>query len=815
MKYKKIIMFIAATFIMSNNISYIAMGSVNNNINKGAINIEDEKQDHRVINKNNLRIKEKNDVINLNENINNIKNLDEGTIIVRFKSNKEGLQSLFSVSNDRVKHGYLSLYIKQDTVGFELKTQSQEGNTDAGTINLQHQYAGVKLNEGFNTIALKVDKSYGYKLFINGELLKDIKDNNVHFLKDIENSNSIAIGGLDRYSAKGSWLFNGDIDFVNVNTKVLSDEYLLKKTGETQKIDKEETLPEGVIKTDPINLFYSGYLGSKNYRIPSLLTTKEGTILSSIDARINGGGDAPNNIDTAIRRSTDGGKTWEDGKIILDYPGEASAIDTSMIQDKTTGRIYLMVTHFPTGYGFWQSKSGTGYKEINNKKYMILTDSHGKEYTIREEGKVYDDNNSLTNYTVDEDKNLYNKEEKIDNILTKSSPLKVYGTSYLHLIYSDDDGKTWSKPRDLNTEVKNDWMKFLGTAPGRGIQIENGEHKGRLVFPVYYTNKYEKQSSAVVYSDDYGETWNMGESPNDGRIIRNGNSITSESLNEQQYELTECQVVEMPNGQLKLFMRNRGNDKRVAIATSFDGGATWDENVEQEHVLLEPYCQLSVINYKDKIDGKDALIFSNPSAGTRINGTVQVGLINENGTYDNGQPKYEIQWPYKKSIKDGFYGYSCLTQLPNGNIGVLYETTDDTDMAYTEMNLEYLKYNPNEHMTAEPEVISGSFDKKKYFEGENLLLKLTFNQVVSIIGSRELIVNIGTSSIKMNMIEWEDAKEVLFKGTIPKGIKGDFNVKVEPNNAMEIFDIYGRSITLKEDVNSKIEGNINIDTNTP
>lgn len=72
--------------------------------------------------------------------------------------------------------------------------------------------------------------------------------------------------------------------------------------------------------------------------------------------------------------------------------------------------------------------------------------------------------------------------------MTSTSPLKSFGTSYLSLIYSDDDGVTWSDPVDLNKEVKSDWMKFLGTGPGRGIQIKNGQHAGRLVFPVYLTN---------------------------------------------------------------------------------------------------------------------------------------------------------------------------------------------------------------------------------------------------------------------------------------------------------------------------------------
>lgn len=82
--------------------------------------------------------------------------------------------------------------------------------------------------------------------------------------------------------------------------------------------------------------------------------------------------------------------------------------------------------------------------------------------------------------------------------------------------YSDDDGQTWSKPENINHQVKEEWMRFIGTGPGVGIQLKNG----RLVFPIYYTNAHGKQNSAVIYSDDNGKNWTRGESPNDGR---NGN----------------------------------------------------------------------------------------------------------------------------------------------------------------------------------------------------------------------------------------------------------------------------------------------------
>ena len=54
------------------------------------------------------------------------------------------------------------------------------------------------------------------------------------------------------------------------------------------------------------------------YRIPGLATTNEGTLIGVYDVRRRGGGDLPGDIDVGMSRSTDGGRTWEQMKIIMD-----------------------------------------------------------------------------------------------------------------------------------------------------------------------------------------------------------------------------------------------------------------------------------------------------------------------------------------------------------------------------------------------------------------------------------------------------------------------------------------------------------------
>ncbi len=96
-------------------------------------------------------------------------------------------------------------------------------------------------------------------------------------------------------------------------------------------------------KLKPIfhNLFVGGQEHVNQYRIPSLVSTRGGTLIAVCDARVEKPGDAPNNIDLVMRRSFDNGKTWSKMKTIFNYPGNEAACDASMVVDKRTGSVWI------------------------------------------------------------------------------------------------------------------------------------------------------------------------------------------------------------------------------------------------------------------------------------------------------------------------------------------------------------------------------------------------------------------------------------------------------------------------------------------
>lgn len=437
-------------------------------------------------------------------------------------------------------------------------------------------------------------------------------------------------------------------------------------------------------------VFYPNLAGSKAYRIPSMITTKKGTVIAGIDARLVDQTDNPNQIVATIRRSEDHGETWGPVQNLVAFAGEgldgAAAIDTSLLQDEETGSIFMIYCHTPGGIGLLNSVSGVGFDTEGRRR---LYDRDGNLFLLETDGRVIDEKGQETGFTVNEAGYVFKGQETKGNIYFKqgidpNESLLEERTSFLQMIQSDDDGLTWSKPRELNLAIKEEWMRFIGSGPGCGIQLKYGDKKGRLVFPIYFSNQAGCLSCACIYSDDHGATWQRGESPNDGRVL-DGEELTAETISQEKQYLTESQVIQLPTGELKYYLRNHYGKQRTAVTTSTDGGETWGEVLFDEE-LLDPICQSSVILYPDLGDGKVRVLFSNPAnEEKRVTGTIRL-------SEDGGKT-----WSYSKVIEGGYFGYSCLTVMKNGEIGILYERIHDhsdwnkMDIPFASFSLEWLK----------------------------------------------------------------------------------------------------------------------------
>lgn len=422
--------------------------------------------------------------------------------------------------------------------------------------------------------------------------------------------------------------------------------------------------------------FETGTLGCEKFRIPAIFTLNDGSIITVADIRHDHGSDAPGNLDTLSAVSSDCGETWEYVKVnYLDDCAygtndwnSASYIDSAVVQSKETGRIFVATSSFPSGCGTFYSEAGTGYiEDENGVKRLALTDKAMSEARDISDYEYYigdfEDGfarviGAEKNYTVDENLCLYldgeplymtqkNSTEQVrQNIYYEESHFHMFPTCYLSLKYSDDNGKTWSAPVILNPLLKEETETFYGICPGRGfVTTVNG--KERIIFCAY-DNSTGTEKASTLYSDDNGRTWNRGQRLSHEKIL--GKS-------------SESQIISMPDGSLRIFSRN--TSKYIGTAVSRDGGVTWTKLKADKGLYCTLNCMVSFINTSKTVNGKQVVLGSYSCGGDeRKNGIVRTGLMGADG---------KIQWIKTFRLNDGFFAYSCLTELPDGRIACLLE----------------------------------------------------------------------------------------------------------------------------------------------
>ena len=202
------------------------------------------------------------------------------------------------------------------------------------------------------------------------------------------------------------------------------------------------------------DVFTNGTNGILLYRIPGIVVTTNGTVLAYCEARKNASSDW-GEIEIHLRRSTDGGKTWQDSKQIAHF-GE---------------RIE----------GNPRKKTGGEHEQtVNNPVAIVDRETGAVEFLY------------CVNYA-----RCFSMRSTDDGV-SWSKPVEVTASF---------------EP----FRAKYDWQ-VIATGPGHGIQLKSGRLVVPVWLAYGKAGAHSPSAAATLFSDNHGRTWQAGDIavPNEG-----------------------------------------------------------------------------------------------------------------------------------------------------------------------------------------------------------------------------------------------------------------------------------------------------------
>ena len=293
-------------------------------------------------------------------------------------------------------------------------------------------------------------------------------------------------------------------------------------------------------------LLQPGDYNSTNYRIPAVITAKDGSIVAVTDKRKFNEGDLPEDIDIVCNRSTDGGHTWSEPYTIALGTGVNHGFgDCALAWSNDDNGL---IAGFVGGPGLWYSTPSNPIRT-----YIARSYDNGQTWTEPED---------ITNFIFGD--NCIIPEQRTwrasffgsGNGLRTSTGRIIFVAAiretsaqvlYNHAVYSDDNGQTWH---------------VSGRASSSGDEAKVTElEDGRILMSIRHAgNRWYNISS------DGGETWQPTTST--------WSDITAPACNGDLIRYTCVNNADDRNRLLHSvpYGSSRAN---VSVYVSYDEGETW------------------------------------------------------------------------------------------------------------------------------------------------------------------------------------------------------------------------------------------------
>lgn len=282
------------------------------------------------------------------------------------------------------------------------------------------------------------------------------------------------------------WLSVTLKDDANVDHKLtIKADQLTDASGMGYKVAQNEVTARylGVALRKPMDE------GVHTYRIPGIITTDKGTLISVYDIRYDNSVDLPGNIDVGMSRSTDGGQTWDAMKNIMDMGGpteNSGAGDPSILFDPVTKTIWVSALWSKGNNSI--AGSGPGLTPEETGQFIVCSST--------DDGLTWTKPYSITSQVKNPEWRLFfpgpgNGIAMADGkIVFPAQYWDAVKMPYSTLIYSDDHGKTWKS--GVGAKSNTTESQLVETTPGT-LMLNMRDNRGKF--------------RSVATTTDMGQSW--------------------------------------------------------------------------------------------------------------------------------------------------------------------------------------------------------------------------------------------------------------------------------------------------------------------
>lgn len=237
-------------------------------------------------------------------------------------------------------------------------------------------------------------------------------------------------------------------------------------------------------------LWAKGTGGYNAYRIPALVTAKDGSLLAFSEGRKNSLSDT-GDIDVVMRRSTDGGVTWGVQQVVWDDGANVCGNPVPIV-DQASGRIVLVMT--------WNLGTDSESAIINKtaadtrRVFVSRSDDHGVTWDTPTEITATTKLPEWGWYATGPGGGIQlEKGSYAGRLVVACDHSDAAGAYRSHVIYSDDAGTTWQLG-GVVPDVKLNECQVVELADGR--LLINMRNYDRTV-----------KARRIAFSSDAGTTW--------------------------------------------------------------------------------------------------------------------------------------------------------------------------------------------------------------------------------------------------------------------------------------------------------------------